>query len=179
MARYIALLRGINVGGHVVKMTDLRAPFEALGLSNVTTFIASGNVIFESPVTDARSLETQIEQQLKQSLGYEVATMLRTPTEITAIAAYEPFPPLDPGTETWNSIIFLTHAPSEKDQQTITGFQTTNDELHAYQREIYWRCRTRTSDSLINWPAFARAVRIPTTTRNVTTVRKLAAKYGA
>ena len=72
--RFIALLRAINVGGHNVKMDRLRKLFESLGLSNVETFIASGNVIFDSLVESAETLEEKIERHLRESLGYEVAT---------------------------------------------------------------------------------------------------------
>src|SRR5262249_4837424 len=93
--RLIAFLRAINVGGNTVKMEQLRSLFEALGLSNVETFIASGNVIFEAPTTNPRSLERQIERHLQQSLGYEVATFIRSATELEAIAQYKPFIPAE------------------------------------------------------------------------------------
>src|SRR4051794_37291900 len=103
--RYIAFLRAINVGGHVVKMDALRTHFEALRLVNVETFIASGNVIFDAPTldaasSDAASLEQEIERRLEKKLGYEVATFLRTPRELAAVAAQQPFgagDPLDAG----------------------------------------------------------------------------------
>ena len=66
--RYVALLGGINVGGHRVKMTELRAVFEALGFQNVATFIASGNVLFDADSTDALGLAAQIEQRLAECL---------------------------------------------------------------------------------------------------------------
>ena len=93
MIRYIALLRAINVGGHKVKMDRLRKLFESLGLSNVETFIASGNVNFDSPAEDARTLEKQIEDYLRKSLGFEVATFVRLVSELEAIAGYRPFMP--------------------------------------------------------------------------------------
>ena len=64
MPRYIAFLRAINVGGHNVKMTQLRTLFEELECSNVETFIASGNVIFNSPSTNVQQIERQIERHL-------------------------------------------------------------------------------------------------------------------
>ena len=69
MAEYIAFLRGINVGGHNVKMEVLCEQFEAIGLSKIETFIASGNVIFESRSADTAKLEVKIEKQLALSLG--------------------------------------------------------------------------------------------------------------
>src|SRR5438093_11101582 len=92
MVRFIAFLRAINVGGHTVKMDDLRRLFESLGCSNPETFIASGNVIFESPVEDVRTLEKSIERHLRTALGYEVATFIRTAPELADIAKFQPFP---------------------------------------------------------------------------------------
>src|SRR5262245_28636766 len=92
MPRYIAFLRAINVGGHTVKMDHLRSLFEAMGFRNVSTFIASGNVIFESKSKNPRAIEKQIEGHLRELLGYEVVTFVRTESEVRAIAEYEAFP---------------------------------------------------------------------------------------
>ena len=70
MARYIAFLRAINVGGHTVKMDRLRALFQELPLANVETFIASGNVLFDSDESDTRVLERMIEGHLRAALGW-------------------------------------------------------------------------------------------------------------
>lgn len=91
--RYVALLGGVNVGGHRVKMEALRALFEGLGFAGVATFIASGNVIFESDDADGAALEGLIERRLGEALGYRVPTFIRTLEELRAVAAYEPFPP--------------------------------------------------------------------------------------
>src|SRR5438093_13743288 len=95
MPPYVAFLRGINVGGHTVKMDDLRRHFEAMGVANVSTFIASGNVLFESPEADAAALERRIEATLHAALGYESATFLRTDAELAAVAAQDPFPDVE------------------------------------------------------------------------------------
>ena len=91
MPRFIAFLRAINVGGHTVTMAELRRLFEALGFKRVETFIASGNVIFESPATDINAMAGRIEDRLRKSLGYEVKTFVRTEAEVAAIARYKPF----------------------------------------------------------------------------------------
>lgn len=107
MPRYLAFLRAINVGGHTVKMEVLRQLFEALDFSEVETFIASGNVVFETTKKNARSLEKTIEQQLRETLGYEVARFIRTDAEVAAIANYQPFPPAQMETATAFNIAFL------------------------------------------------------------------------
>ena len=85
MPKYIAFLRAINVGGHTVKMDQLREVFEQCGFKNVETFIASGNVIFDSTSKNPKALEKKIEAALLKAFGYEVHTFLRTPGELTAV----------------------------------------------------------------------------------------------
>ena len=79
MPRYAAFLRAVNVGGHIVRMEELRRVLTAAGFSDVETFIASGNVIFSSPVTDTAALERRFESALEKAFGYAVATFVRTP----------------------------------------------------------------------------------------------------
>ena len=91
MPKYVAFLKAINVGGHVVKMETLRELFSALKFSNVETFIASGNVIFETMSTPDQQLEQKIEKQLESALGYEVGTFVRSIDEVRAISLYRAF----------------------------------------------------------------------------------------
>src|ERR1700682_4540537 len=91
MPRYVAFLRAINVGGHTVKMDYLRGLFEAIGFTNVETFIASGNVIFDSKSKNAPALERRIEKHLEETLGYKVAAFLRATSELAEVANYKPF----------------------------------------------------------------------------------------
>jgi uncharacterized protein (DUF1697 family) len=88
---YIALLRGINVGGHTVKMDRLRGLFAELGYGNVRTYIQSGNVFFESDQPDRAALTREIEWHLGQVLGYEAPVFLRTIPELESIIALDPF----------------------------------------------------------------------------------------
>src|SRR5687768_9846940 len=86
MARYIALLRAINVGKHIVKMEKLRSLFEELGFENVETLIASGQVIFETSTSDTSKVEAKIERHLRSALGYDVVTFIRTPAQLRKVA---------------------------------------------------------------------------------------------
>ena len=75
--RYLALLRGINVGGKtLIKMADLRVSLEEVGLENVSTYIASGNVLFESGERQAARLETKIERAIEQRFGLPVKVVV-------------------------------------------------------------------------------------------------------
>lgn len=180
MPRYIAFLRAINVGGRVVKMDRLRTLFAAMGLDDVETFIASGNVVFGSASKAPRALEQRIEEQLRQALGYEVATFLRSPPELAAVAAHQPFGASEQTpAEHALSVGFLKAAPSEDARRKVLGLRTATDDFDVNGREIYWARRTRTSESAISGALLERALAAPMTMRNVTTVRKLAAKYAA
>ena len=88
---YIALLRGINVGGHTVKMDALRRHFEELGLGNVRSYIQSGNVFFTAEETDRFALAERIERHLRDALGYDVPVCLRTVAEVERVVAADPF----------------------------------------------------------------------------------------
>jgi uncharacterized protein (DUF1697 family) len=178
--RLIAFLRAINVGGHNVKMEDLRKVFESLGFSNVETFIASGNVIFESPAEDIQALEKRIEQHLRTALGYEVATFIRSAPELADIAQFEPFPAADlAGEDTSLYIAFLPAPPSDRAQQDLMAFRTDADDFYLRGREVYWLSRKKMSESAFSGALLEKTLRMPATLRNATTVRKLAAKYAA
>ena len=88
---YVALLRGINVGSHNVKMVALRDVFEMLGLNNVRSYINSGNIFFETDTINKQDLSDKIEAALQQILGYEVPVFLRTVEEIETILKQHPF----------------------------------------------------------------------------------------
>jgi uncharacterized protein (DUF1697 family) len=171
------LLRAINVGGHVVKMEDLRRHFADLGVANVATFIASGNVIFDTPETDAAALERRIERHLRDALGYAVATFLRTPAELAAVAQYQPFPDVDPEGEGGLFVSFLPMPPGEQGRHKVAALCAPTDDFAIHERELYWLCRTRISDSRVSGALLEKTLGLPATMRNVTTVRKLAAKY--
>jgi uncharacterized protein (DUF1697 family) len=177
MQRYFAFLRAINVGGHTVKMDHLRALFSALGFANVATFIASGNVIFEAPATNTQTHEAQIERHLQQALGYEVTTFVRTAGELAMIADYAPFPPADQDVHGLY-VSFLKAPLSDEVQHKLLALRTETDDFHVQGCEFYWLCRTRLSESpLFSSTLLPKTLGVPSTMRNVTTVKKLAAKY--
>jgi uncharacterized protein (DUF1697 family) len=105
--RYIALLRGINVGGHLVKMEQLRGMFEGLGFEHVRSYIQTGNIFFDSNVLDPQALRMTIEKHLLHSLGYEVATCIRTIEEMETLLSLDPFHGREVTPDTRFSITFL------------------------------------------------------------------------
>lgn len=177
--RYIAFLRAINVGGRVVKMQRLKELFQSLGLANVETFIASGNVIFESAARNGAALEQKIEKLLQEELGYTVKTFLRSDAELAAIAARAPFGDTLPPLRSTLFIGFLATAPRPEMKERLLAAQTPIDEFQIIGRELYWRCRGPTSDSTFSGAKLEKTLGAPTTLRNVNTVNRLVAKYPA
>ena len=179
MTKYVALLRAINVGGHTVRMDHLRSLFEAIGFANVETFIASGNVIFDSKSGDQLALERKIEKHLQETLGYEVKTFVRAISELKAVAAYKPFSEAELSKKGHALYIgFVADNPGVQAKQKLLSFCGEIDDLHVQGREVYWLCRTtRMSDSKFSGALLEKILGMRATFRNSTTIRKIAAKY--
>lgn len=173
MTRYVALLRAINVGGHTVKMDRLRGLFEALRLGNVSTFIASGNVLFDS-ASKAPAMESRIERHLHDALGYSVATFVRPLAQLSAIATSHPFEGCEADGHAL-SVGFLKAPLAPDIRDRLSALETGYDEFHMHDTHVYWRCHGRMSASRAWGPPLDRALGAPVTFRNITTVRKLAA----
>jgi uncharacterized protein (DUF1697 family) len=181
MPRYFAFLRGINVGGHRVKMDRLSALFEDLGFENVATFIASGNVIFDSQDTDEAELERRIEKQLRTGLGFEAATFLRSAEELRAITQLEPFPRAELEKEGHSLFIFFMRSKlGAAEKRAIEAIRTERDEFRVHGRQMFWLSRGRIVESLVSASELGKATgKMECTSRNITTVRKLVAKVSA
>jgi uncharacterized protein (DUF1697 family) len=176
--RFVAFLRAINVGGHTVKMEVLRGHFARLGFANVETFIASGNVIFEATGMSPRELEERIEAELWRQLGYEVATFVRSPKHLAEVVKQRPFDPAAFDYDQHSLYIgFLPAPPGADVVRKVTALRTPMDELHIDGRELYWGRRGRFSDGELTGALLERTLGTPMTVRNITTVRRLAAKY--
>jgi uncharacterized protein (DUF1697 family) len=176
MARYIAFLRSINVGGHNVKMDALCRLFEAMKFSAVETIVASGNVIFESKSSNVKAMERRIESRLLESLGYKVAAFVRSAKGLAEIAKYKPFGAQEDGAGLY--IAFVAEPLSKEAEKQLLSCKTESDDFHVRGREIYWLCHTRFSESPFSGPRLEKILGTQATVRNSTTVRKIAAKYG-
>ena len=177
MPKLVAFLRAINVGGHTVTMETLRGTFESLGLKDVETFIASGNVIFTAPRGHLSSLEQKIEAQLHKTLGYEVKTFLRTEAEVAAIAGYKPFKAAHVQAARTLSVAFLRAPLGPPGVKTLMAMRTPIDDFHVNGREMYWLCKKGQSESTFSNVRFEKALAAHSTFRGHKTIVKLAAKY--
>jgi uncharacterized protein (DUF1697 family) len=177
MPRYIAFLRAINVGGHNVKMDQLRLLFESFNLTNVETFIASGNVIFDTEAQDTRFLERKIEDRLREALGYEVSTFIRTVPELVEIASYKPFQQAELDAAAALNIAFLAEPLDALSEQKLMTLKTAIDNFHVRQREIYWMCQVKQSDSTFSNAVLEKKLGVKATLRGLSTIKNLAVKY--
>ena len=178
MAKHISFLKAINVGGHTVKMDHLKKLFEKMGFENVETFIASGNVVFETKSKSVDSIKKKIEAELEKSLGYKVATFIRTTKELKEIAEHKPFSEIDlDNKQNYLYIGFLDNQPDKESQKKVLALSDKANEFHFNKTELYWLCRKNFSDSGITGKTLEKALGTETTIRNSTTIRKLVNKF--
>lgn len=178
--RYIALLRGINLGGRRVKSPELRAVFEQLGFDDVATFLASGNVIFDADADSEEELATRIEAGLRDVLGYEVATFVRPCRELAEAAS----PGRLSGTRLSDeegvtiNVVFLGEAVPPELAEAAESLRSDDDDFISAGRELYWLRRGRISESPA-WRPLEKALGGRGTMRNLNTVRRLLDRYCA
>jgi len=176
MGRHVALLRAINVGGRFVRMPVLVAAFESIGLTDVRSVIASGNLLFRSATRAQAPLARRIEGALLQALGYEVTTFLRSEAEWRALAQSEP--PFAASLMTQAqalNVMFLADEPTLAQRDALGALVTPTDAFAVRGREIFWLCTTRQSESRFAAAVLERRLKLQTTLRTWQTVQKLAA----
>jgi len=179
MTKHIAFLRAINVGGRTVKMDHLRGIFKSMGFSNIETFIASGNVIFESKSKDESKLEKMIEKELNETLGFEVATFIRSDSELAGIVDYKPFPKSQMDSAAALNIAFLSEPLNAELKKLAMALKTDIDNFHIHGREVYWLCLKKQSESKFSNAVLEKTLGRKSTLRGLNTVKKLAEKYTA
>lgn len=176
MTRYVALLRGINVGGINIKMADLRQVFTDLRFEDVRTVLASGNVLFSSDSTDVAGLKSTIETALRKAFGYEAwVFVLDTATLAGIVEAY----PFDPERDGWHPYVMFTADPAVRaDLLTVQG--ALDPAIERIQGDpdvpgvLYWEVeRGRTLDSTFGKNTGKPKLKAVTTTRNLRTLVKL------
>jgi uncharacterized protein (DUF1697 family) len=174
MQRYVAFLRGINLGRRRLPMSQLKTLFETLGFDAVETFIASGNVVFSSRVREAGQLESRIARHLGASLGYAVDTFMRTAEEVATIGRAKIFP--EDGREGVTIHVgFFQQQLAPETARKLAAVRTNEDEFRVIGREYYWLYHgIRTSESKVWTLPETRALRLPTSTmRNMSSIRRL------
>lgn len=170
MPTYIALLRGVNVGGNILKMDRLRELCAVLGAKNARTYVQSGNIVFEAAGSPS-SWEAKLEKKLAGESRLPVSVMVRTAAELSAILAGNPFMK-EQGIDTARlAVTFLQQAPAKPALAALAALKIGSERYHHSGREIYLHC----PDGFANTKLYAldKVLKQKTTTRNWNTVTKL------
>jgi len=174
MPKYISLLRGINVGGHKkIIMADLKNVFQKLGFSAITSYIQSGNIIFQCHETDISKLEQQIEQEIERSYGFQVPVIVLTIPHLKKIVEENPFKPFD---EIDNSKIFYVFLKDVPQRGLVELFNETNfenEKFFIHKDYIYLKCLAGMGKAKLNTNLFEQKLKVRTTARNHKTSLKL------
>jgi uncharacterized protein (DUF1697 family) len=164
MTGYVALLRAVNVGGTgKLPMSELKAMCEAAGFDQVRSYIASGNVVFASTLSEAK-VKAALEEKLEAYAGRKVGVLVRTAAEMKAVLAANPFPDKVPNRTV---AIFLDAQPAPEALEKASGLG--DEEICLGRREIYVHYGEGMADSKLKIPAAATG-----TARNMNTIAKLA-----
>lgn len=177
MTKYVALLRGINVGGKkVIKMEALARVFASLGFKQVKTYIQSGNVIFASPETDAGVLTTKIEKKLLKSFGFEVRVLLRTVDDLKSMLRRNPFKKIELNSEVVLFVTFFTPSAGTKPKLPVKSL-TEGLEVFATKDGAAFILARRKKNGMFDFPNnfIEKEFGSPATTRNWNTINKIVA----
>lgn len=137
MTVIVSLLRGINVGGnHKIKMDDLRALYESLGLRNPKTYIQSGNVVFQTGQKNLDKLALSLNAAMEHTYGFRADTVLRTLTDLRAMLTANPFAsrPVDPAK---NLVVFLSGQLTPEHAAAVCGLCLSPEEIHSDGRHLH------------------------------------------
>ena len=174
MPRYIALLRGINLGGNnQMKMSDLKAVFEECGFENVVTYINSGNLAFDAKKTAEAKLVQKIEDGVEAKFGKRVDVMVREQSEIERIIKNNPF---DGQYESHKHmhVLFLREPMPKEKEKLLQASAFPGEKYDVRDREIYNLLPNGVAGSLLTKGFFEKKPRVSYTGRNWRTVEKLA-----
>ncbi len=168
--RYIAILRGINVGGHrKILMKDLIKLLESANFLNVKTYIQSGNVIFEKSTKSITELEDEISTLIREQYGFEISVIVRSKDQYQAVVEENPFQ------ENINELhlTFLKSIPNQELQQVISTFESTPDYFELAEQHIYVHCKVKYHQTKLSNSFFEKKLKTAATTRNWKTILKI------
>ncbi len=171
MGRYVALLRGINVGGHhKLPMADLRRVLGQAGCTEVTTYIQSGNAVFDVPT--AKGLEQNLAGALEREFGFAVPVVMRSAKQFAPVVASQPFD-LSATDPKWIHVMFLSRKPSKAQVAKLDPARSPADEFEVHGAEIYVRFGKGSATSKFTNAYVDQTLGLTSTSRNWRTVLKL------
>lgn len=170
MSAFVALFRGINVGGNnILPMRELVEILEGIGLQNVKTYIQSGNAVFTCKQGQITGLEDRISQLIQQQKGFTPKLLLLGKNEFLAAVNANPFP-CDEGK--WLHLLFLYATPDKPDLDSLTAVQSATEDFQLINRVFYLYAPDGIGRSKLS-AKIDKAMNVPATGRNWNTVSKL------
>ena len=164
--KYIAFLRGINVGGkNKIKMETLREVFGALGFADIKTYINSGNIIFETAKTDHNRLAAKIESAIEREFALKIKVMMRTLAEIEEIIKNNPFAGQFENDKDLH-VFFLDEELADEKRELLLSNNNANEMFAVQGREIFCLLRVSILDSLMGKDYIGKKLKVPATARN-------------
>ena len=176
MNRYVAFLRGMNLGRRRIKNPELCAAFEDIGFTNVSAFLASGNVIFDSDESDLVAVSRSIEDGLRVSLGYEVPTFLRSADEVRSIASHKPFAGVTAERTGKLQVAIIGPEADQSARDSVLKLSNDADLLEIADRELYWWPIGNFLDTQLDLNALE-SILGPFTIRTKNTIERLAVRF--
>jgi uncharacterized protein (DUF1697 family) len=171
---HIALLRGINVGGHkIIKMEQLRKSCSALGWESVQTYVQSGNVVFQAPRQSANALSEKLQERILRDFGFSVAVIVRTADEISKAIRANPFLKKKGIDAARLYVTFLSRAPEKAALAALEKFSAPPDEFCCLGQEIFLYLPNGSAKTKLSINTFEKLLAVSATTRNWNTVNKL------
>ena len=168
---YIALLRGINVGGHkIVKMDQLRKALEALKFEDVKTYVQSGNIVFKAHTQPAETLVRKIEEKVLRQFGFPVPVIVRSSKQIGDVIKKNRFPEIETSKL---YVSFLSGVPESAAVKRLDASKVAPDQFFCCGQEIYLYLPNGFSGAKLSVNAFEKALSVSATTRNWNTVTRL------
>jgi uncharacterized protein (DUF1697 family) len=174
MTAFVSLFRGINVGGNqIVKMNELKALHESLGLRDVVTYIQSGNVAFLSEKTNPASLAQQIEEAFVGQFGFRVSVIVRSLAEIEGIIEHNPFQNQPEKEPKFILVLFLASRPEDIALAELRQAYSGPEEIHLIGQELYIYYPVGMGRSKLTLPLIEKKLKTAGTGRNWNTVLQL------
>ncbi len=168
MPVHVSLFRGINVGGHrVIAMSALRSLHEELGFSGVTSYIQSGNVIFQSPRSGPEALASLIEKKVEETFGFPVTVVVRTCAALAGVIAKNPFAGRRDIDERRLAVMFLQFSPAPARVKKLAAAAPEGmDEFRVSGDSVYLYCPNGFGKTLLTNTFFEKQLEVGGTARN-------------
>lgn len=173
MKTYIALLRGINVSGQkIIKMELLRKALAELNFTNISTYIQSGNILFQSAVSDQQKLEKQIHDVIGKHFGFDVSVIVVTPEDLKSVIVKNPYAEEDIA-EPQPYVAFLSDIPTHENVAVLSAMDFQNDRFQTVGKTMYLHYAEGAGTTKLSNAVIEKKLKLTSTARNWKTVKKL------